>query len=192
MSDVLLNEIDHLPEGLLHLDASQLHSRLGGPSLIHLPGRREPALFVSVLMHGNEPTGWEAVRRVLKRYLKDGELALPRALSLFIANTGAAAEGMRHLPGQPDYNRVWPGGEDLASAEARLMREVVDIMATHEIFASIDIHNNTGMNPHYACVNVLEHTALHLASMSRRAGARSTPRCARTAMRGAGPCARAR
>ena len=168
MSTLLLNEIDHLPEGLLHLDASQLHARLGGPTLIHLPGRREPALFLSVLMHGNEPTGWEAVRRVLKRYMQDDEPQLPRALSLFIANTEAAAEGMRHLPGQRDYNRVWPGGEDLHSEEADLMRQVVDIMATREIFASIDIHNNTGMNPHYACVNVLEHTALHLASLFSR------------------------
>ena len=51
------------------------------------------ALFVSVLMHGNEPTGWEAVRRVLQRYMQGDEPQLPRALSLFIANTAAAAEG---------------------------------------------------------------------------------------------------
>ena len=168
METLSLNEIDDLPDSLLYLDASQLHTRLGGPTLIHLQGRREPALFVSVLMHGNETTSWEALRRVLARYLKGDELDLPRSLSLFIANTAAAAEGMRHLPGQPDYNRVWPGGEDLHSEEADLMRQVMDIMATREIFAAIDIHNNTGMNPHYACVNVLEHTSLHLASLFSR------------------------
>ena len=165
---MMLNEIDQLPEGLLNLDASQLHEHLGGPTLIHLQGRRDPPLFVSVLMHGNEPTGWEAVRRVLKRYLKDSQIELPRTLSLFIANTSAAAEGMRHLPGQPDYYRVWPGAEDVSSAEAEMMHQVVDIMSTRDLFASIDLHNNTGLNPHYACVNVLEHTALHLASLFSR------------------------
>lgn len=165
---MMLNEIDQLPEGLLNLDASQLHEHLGGPTLIHLQGRRDPPLFVSVLMHGNEPTGWEAVRRVLKRYLKDDRFDLPRTLSLFIANTSAAAEGMRHLPGQPDYNRVWPGAEDVSSEEAEMMHRVVDIMSTRDLFASIDLHNNTGLNPHYACVNVLEHTALHLASLFSR------------------------
>jgi len=166
----MLSETEQLPEGLLHLDASQLHTHLGGPTLIHLQGRREPPLFVSVLMHGNENTGWEAVRRVLKRYLnEEGDAVdLPRSLSLFIANTEAAAEGMRHLPGQPDYNRVWPGAEDTSSAEAEMMHQVVDIMSTRDLFASIDLHNNTGLNPHYACVNVLEHTALHLASLFSR------------------------
>jgi hypothetical protein len=165
----MLKELEQLPDGLLQLDASQLHARLGGPTLIHLQGRRELPLFISVLMHGNEMTGWDAVRRVLTRYLReDGELDLPRSLSLFVANTEAAAEGMRHLPGQPDYNRVWPGAEDTHSAEARMMHQVVEIMTTREVFASIDLHNNTGLNPHYACVNVLEHTALHLASLFSR------------------------
>jgi succinylglutamate desuccinylase len=164
-----LQQIDQLPEGLLQLDATQLHARLGGPTLLHLPGRREPALFVAVLMHGNETTSWEAIRRVLGRYLQDdGELKLPRSLSLFIANTEAAAEGLRHLPGQPDFNRVWPGAEAADSAEAQLMRQVVDEMAGREIFASIDLHNNTGINPHYACVNVMEHAALHLAALFSR------------------------
>lgn len=164
----MLNELNELPDGLLHLDATRLHAHLGGPSLIHIQGRREPPLFLSVLMHGNEVTGWEAVRRVLKRYLKNDELELPRSLSLFIANTEAAAEGMRHLPGQPDYNRIWPGAEDTHSEEAGMMHQVVDIMSTRDLFASIDLHNNTGLNPHYACVNVLEHTALHLASLFSR------------------------
>lgn len=164
----ILNELTELPPGLLLVDASQLHERLGGPTLIHLQGRRSPALFISVLMHGNETTGWDAVRRVLRRYLKEDELHLPRDLSLFLANTEAAAQGLRHLPDQPDYNRVWPGGEIQHGSEARLMRDVVDRMAQREIFASVDVHNNTGLNPHYACLNVLENQALHLATLFSR------------------------
>jgi hypothetical protein len=164
----LLQELEVLPEGLLRVDASQLHERLGGPTLIHLPGRRDPALFVSVLMHGNETTGWDALRRVLRRYRKGDGFDLPRALTLFIANTAAAAQGLRHLPDQPDYNRVWPGGEIQHGPEADTMREVVECMDGRGLFAAIDVHNNTGMNPHYACVNVLESQALHLATLFSR------------------------
>lgn len=164
----MLNEIDHLPDGLLALDATQLHRRLGGPTLIHLRGKRQPALFVSILMHGNETTGWDAIRRVLMGAMGGDQPILPRALSLFIANTEAAAAGLRHLPQQPDFNRVWPGGEVSHGGEADMMRQVVEIMATRELFAAVDVHNNTGMNPHYACVNVMEHQALHLASLFAR------------------------
>ena len=53
-----LNILQQLPLGLLELEATQVHTLLGGPTLIHLPGEREAPLFVSVLLHGNETTGW--------------------------------------------------------------------------------------------------------------------------------------
>ena len=164
----LLNERDDLPVPLLETDATGLHDALGGPTLFHLPGRREPALFVSVLMHGNETSGWDAVRRLLHDCLTSEGYDLPRSLSLFVGNTAAAAQNLRHLPDQPDYNRVWPGCETKGTPEHALMREVMSRMADREIFASVDVHNNTGVNPHYACVNVLEHQSLHLASLFGR------------------------
>ncbi|MFM1891709.1 MAG: hypothetical protein RLZ44_786 [Pseudomonadota bacterium] len=165
----LLQELESLPEGLLDLPAEALHRHLGGPTLLHLPGRREPALFVAVLMHGNETTGWDAVRQLLRGYAPGGgEQPLPRALSLFIGNTAAAAQGVRHLPEQPDYNRVWPGSDSSGTPEHALMAEVVARMAARGVFASVDIHNNTGLNPHYACVNMIETRTLHLAAMFGR------------------------
>jgi hypothetical protein len=165
----MLQTLDHLPAGLLDTDSRGLAALLGGPTLIHLPGLREPALFVSVLMHGNEPVGWEAVRGLLaERIARFGEPRLPRALSLFIGNVSAAALGVRHLPGQPDYNRVWPGGELPRSPEHGLMETLVETMARRGVFASIDLHNNTGANPHYACVNRLDHRFLHLATLFGR------------------------
>lgn len=163
----MLQEIDHLPEGLLDLDASQLQGRLQGPTLMHLRGRREPALLVSVLMHGNETTGWEAVRRLLRNY-QAPDRVLPRSLFLFVSNVSAAAQGVRRLDRQPDYNRVWPGCEDSGSAEHAMMQRVVDIMRNRGCFASIDVHNNTGLNPHYACVNVIDSRFLHLATLFSR------------------------
>jgi len=161
----VLHEFDHLPEGVLDCAPDELASLLPGPSLVHLPGRRPEPLFVSVLLHGNEPTGLHAVQRLLHHYVGR---ELPRALSVFFGNVAAAQEGVRRLPGQPDYNRVWPGGDDLSSPEAQMMARIVDIMRERRVFASIDIHNNTGLNPHYACVNELRNENLQLATLFGR------------------------
>ena len=158
----MLTEFEQLPEGLLDCHARDLHRVLPGPSLIHLPGRHPEPLFVAVLQHGNEDTGWEAMRSLLKDH--QGE-ALPRALSLFVSNVAAARHGARHLDDQPDYNRVWRGND---SAEHAMMQQVLAIMRERKVFASIDIHNNTGLNPHYACINKLDHRFLHLAILFSR------------------------
>lgn len=161
----MLNILDHLPDGLLAAEPAELVRVLGGPTLIHLPGRRSRPLFVSTLLHGNEDTGWLAARELLRRY-RDREL--PRALSLFIGNIAAAAAGVRRLDGQLDYNRAWPGGEAAEGPECALMRAVVAEMRARDPFASIDIHNNTGLNPHYACINRLEQPFLRLATLFSR------------------------
>lgn len=166
---ITLTELDHLPPGLLSLNSAELISQLDGPTLIHLDGERKAPLFVSVLVHGNEPVGWDAVRLLLGQCLeRHGQLRLPRAMSLFIGNVRAAAANARHLPDQPDFNRVWPGTEEPASPTQQLMAEVVERMAQRQVFASIDLHNNTGTNPHYACVNRIDNRFLHLARLFSR------------------------
>jgi succinylglutamate desuccinylase len=161
----LLNELDHLPAGFLNTQARELYRILPGPSLIHLPGRRPEPLFVSILLHGNEDTGLLTMQSVLGKYAGQ---ELPRALSLFIGNVEAARAGARRLDGQPDYNRVWPGAEGNTGPEHAMMRQVTDIMARRRVFASIDLHNNTGLNPHYACINRLDHAFFHLARLFSR------------------------
>ncbi len=161
----LLREYHDLPAALLDAEPRQLAEVLGGPALIHLPGRRERPLFVSVLLHGNETTGVFAVQGLLRQFQ---DKQLPRALSLFIGNVEAARDGVRRLAGQPDYNRVWPGTEHSGSPEQRLMSEVFDIMQARQPFASVDVHNNTGINPHYACINRIDHRFMHLASLFSR------------------------
>jgi hypothetical protein len=161
----MLNETDILPDGLLEVAADGLAELLGGPTLIHLPGRRPEPLFVSVLAHGNETTGFNAVQSLLQKYLHQ---ELPRALSLFIGNVDAARQGQRYLEGQPDYNRVWPGTAHAECEETRMLQRVVDSMRDRGAFASIDVHNNTGINPHYACINRVDNRFLHLASLFSR------------------------
>lgn len=161
----MLNEIEALPEGLLEAGVETLHDLLGGPTLIHLPGRQPEPLFVSVLLHGNEDAGFLALQALLRSY---AARELPRALSLFIGNVSAARAGQRRLDGQPDYNRIWPGTEMPDLPEACMMRRLVDILGARRVFASIDVHNNTGINPHYACINRIDNRFLNLAAQFSR------------------------
>ena len=48
------------------------------------------------------------------------------------------------------------------------MKEVFEIVSREAPYASIDIHNNTGTNPHYACVTSLNDRDLHLARLFSR------------------------
>ncbi|NBB94022.1 MAG: peptidase M14 [Gammaproteobacteria bacterium] len=158
--------LDHLPDGLLDRPASRLHEVLDGPTLVHLPGRRPRPLFVCVLQHGNEISGWEAVRRLLKgRYSRD---PLPRSLILLIANVRAASRNRRYLSDQPDYNRCWPGSDTERGEVHELFARITEHVRAQKPLASIDIHNNTGENPHYAAINRIEPAHLRLASLFSR------------------------
>lgn len=161
----MFDVINTLPVGFLHIDARELYTILPRPTLIHLPGKLEPALFISILAHGNETVGLFAVQQLLQRY--EGR-ELPRALTIFVSNVSAAKEGVRVLPGQPDYNRVWPGHPTVKCREQEMMAEIVAIMRKRGVFLSVDVHNNTGLNPHYSCVNKLDDRFLKLATMFDR------------------------
>lgn len=152
-----LRELNSLPEGLLNCAAAELQDFLGAPTLIHLRGACEPALFVSVLLHGNEESGWDGVRRLLRECRR-----LPRSLSLFIGNVAAAAAGLRVLPDQQDYNRVWRNG---SGGEGSLARAVIAALQRRELFAAVDLHNNTGHNPYYSVLTELSAENLGLAYM---------------------------
>ena len=157
-----MQETNTLPDKVLEAKAKDLKSILGGPTLIHLKGKKSPALFISVLLHGNETTGFLAIQKLLQNY-KDKQL--PRDLSIFIGNVEAAEQGLRFLPGQPDFNRIWPGGNKTNHHEQTMASRIVDIMKARGVFASIDIHNNTGKNPHYACINIVSPPFLKLATL---------------------------
>ncbi len=160
-----LNRVEGFPDELLETSPLDLWRHLPGPTLFHVPGRRTEPLFVTVLLHGNEWTSWEAIQTVLKAHRAT---PLPRSLLLFAGNIAAARANVRTLPHQTDYNRTWPGTPHTATAEARVMADVTEIVRRAKPFASIDIHNNTGHNPHYACVNRLDERYFHLARLFSR------------------------
>ncbi|MGZ8183825.1 MAG: M14 family metallopeptidase [Methylobacter sp.] len=160
-----LKQLDYLPDGLLDVSHEQLHTILPTPTLIHLRSKHPAPLFVSVLLHGNEPTGFLAIQTLLRKY---SCLSLPRSLSIFFGNINAASQNLRRLDNQPDYNRIWPGTELDDCAETQLVKACVDAMKERGVFASVDLHNNTGLNPHYACINKLDNDFLQLAALFGR------------------------
>lgn len=165
LNSLQLRQLDFIPDGLLEATPELLHTILPKPTLIHLTGINTSPLFVSVLLHGNEPTGLLAVQALLKKYQTR---PLPRSISIFFGNISAAREGVRRLENQPDYNRIWPGTPFADSPETRMANEIIAEMRNQNVFASIDVHNNTGLNPHYACVNSLEPKFLQLANLFGR------------------------
>jgi hypothetical protein len=161
-NQLALKQLDSFPKELLNIRVDELYTLFPEPTLLHLQGMRPETIFISVLLHGNENTGFHVVQKLLKKY---ETTRLPRSVSIFFGNTQAARYGLRFLDSQHDYNRVWPSTNYPNSREARVMKEIVSEMEGRNLFASIDIHNNTGLNPHYACINKLDNQFLHLASL---------------------------
>ena len=137
-----LNIANALPDSLADIPATALGDELGGPTLFDLRSGSHPPLFVSVLLHGNEVSGWDAVRGLLDEFRQVSSL-------LFLANLDAAREGVRALPGQVDFNRVWEGGD---TSEAAVAAEVTAYVAAANPYLAVDIHNNTGQNPPYSVI----------------------------------------
>lgn len=154
-----IHHLDRLPKGLLDCPVNRLDTLLDGPTLIRLRGERQPPLFVSVLLHGNEVSGFLALQ-ILLRDFHEKNLPLPRDLWIFVGNVEAARYGVRRLPGQPDYNRIWAGGEH---PECRMAEQLLEELSSQPLFAALDVHNNSGRNPIYGCVNRLEPRYLNIA-----------------------------
>lgn len=160
MGQGLIPTLHHrLPDpGLWTVPASSLAQVLDGPTLIHIPGERQPELFVSVLLHGDEVSGWDAVRSLLASQPPP----LPRAITLLIGNVNAAAHGLRHMPNEPDFNRIWkPGG----GSEHPFAQQVLSVAQERGVFAAVDVHNNSGANPHYCVLTDDDSTTLALAEL---------------------------
>jgi len=155
-----------LPDEFFEISTAKIRSLFPNPTLIHLEGRDSKFLFISILLHGNEYTGLKVMQKVLAEHADD----LPRSILLFIGNVRAAESNRRYLPDQVDYNRCWPGTELEPSATSQMMQRVVEIAHGLPLFAAIDIHNNTGKNPHYACITDPSLENQNLAARFNRVG----------------------
>lgn len=145
--NLALDELDHLPDGLAAVDARSVRRVFPNSALIRLEGRRKQPVALGVLLHGDESVGLAVLQR-LQAWM--AQHVLPRSLIIFVGNVAAAEAGVRKLAGQPDYNRLWKGG---SAPEHELAARVLAAFDEAQPFAHIDLHNNTGANPHYACVH---------------------------------------
>ena len=130
------------PTAVAALPAQALADVLRGPTLFDLRRTGVRPLFVSVLVHGNETSGWDAVRHLTRELLEASVL-------LFVGNVAAAKVGLRTLPGRPDFNRVWQDGD---SPEAAVAKAVAQRARAANPWLAVDIHNTTGRNPPYSVV----------------------------------------
>ncbi len=162
--EVPLHFYDNFPGNLSGLEPRQVRQVFNTPSIIDLEGRKKQPLFLSFLLHGNETTSFYVLQR-LQEFIRKQEL--PRSLILFVGNVYAMEQNLRFIEGQQDYNRVWL--EDQGSKEHRLAHRVKSFAEEKgPLFASIDIHNNTGANPFYACINHLKPSSVYLGSLFSR------------------------
>lgn len=153
-----LNFYKTLPPEFKTIELEKLHDLIGGPSLFHLKGQTEECIFISTLLHANETSGFLALQRMYDYITNNPK----KSIILFIGNTFAAKEGQRHLDGQPDYNRIWKGGP---TPEHHLAWQVKEYAREQKLFACVDVHNNTGKNPLYGCVNFLQESFIKLAGL---------------------------
>ena len=157
--------LDPFDPGLLELDDWTLLRRLGRPTILRLPGTgEEPPRALITLQHGDEPTGMQAVLRVLRRRHR-----YPFDLHVVIGNVEAALEppGFAHrfLAGQRDMNRLWStpvgGADDAQSAATAAIREHLRALP---LSSAVDLHNTSGANPFHALVASARPETLRLAT----------------------------
>ncbi|WP_421784903.1 peptidase M14 [Hyphobacterium sp.] len=157
--ELRLDRLDNLPGAIARTAAKDVRTVFPESTLISLDGRHPDPLFVAVLEHGNETVGWAALQK-LQAWM--AHHPLPRSMLIFVGNVRAAELQSRMVPGRPDYNRIWTGGD---TPEHALARQVLEIARAAKPFAAIDLHNNTGANPLYALVHKERAPDLQLTSL---------------------------
>ena len=147
-----------ISDEVLRSSAQDLYQHLPEASLFDLqfhPG--QSYVFVSVLLHGNEPAGWQVIQKLFAKYQRHW----PYNLLLFVGNLRAAHQQLRRLPEQPDWNRIWAGGD---LPEQCWAQSVLSYVIDRQPLWGLDFHNNSGKNPFYACINQLHDELFRLAA----------------------------
>ncbi len=145
---------------LLDLPCHRLGDVLSGPILFDFTVEGKRPFFLSTLLHGNETSGWEGFRSLVKDHL-NSENTLPSCIIL-LGNIQAAKKRRRLLDEQPDFNRIWEGG---ASEYNQWADQVIDYALKRNPWFALDIHNNTGPNPHHAVLASIDKVTLAAARL---------------------------
>ncbi|MFQ5620524.1 MAG: succinylglutamate desuccinylase/aspartoacylase family protein [Candidatus Nanoarchaeia archaeon] len=145
-----INIFTDIPELVITKKSKEVLDFLKKPTLFHVDNKKEKTIFISGSLHGNEPTGFLVIKKLLRKY-KNGEIDLPFNLLCFVGNIEALAKepmfSHRFLEGQKDLNRVWE-----PDTTHPVAREVLDYIENMNIIGGVDIHNNSGNNPVYGVI----------------------------------------
>ena len=138
-------------------------ARLGGPTLIRVPGRdHSRSRVVSTLLHGNEPSGTRAIHRWLQQSITPAVDTI-----LIVASVEAAlrSPGFAHrmLPGCRDLNRCFK--PPFEGQEGRLAAAILAAIDDAKPEAMVDLHNNSGHSPPYGIGTRVDPRCLALAAM---------------------------
>ncbi|MFZ9000872.1 MAG: hypothetical protein ACO20H_06185 [Bacteriovoracaceae bacterium] len=155
-----LNFVQEIPKNIENISHENILDFFSAPTLMSLDFGKQKWLVVSILLHGNETVGLEVLRNI-KSIIKSRPVT--KNLAILIGNTGACSQGLRQLPGQMDFNRVWSEKGELGFA-----KDFISWVEDKDIFATIDCHNNTGKNPLYSCVTTTDYSTLYLGSLFSR------------------------
>ncbi len=112
---------------------------------------------ISVLVHGNEPSGFFAAFNFLKQRIKPNV-----NLAIVISSIRAAKTHPRfthrYVPGEYDLNRRF-GILDCHDRVTELARQITEYIRSRKPSLVVDLHNTSGSGPAFA-VSVSEHPAI--------------------------------
>ena len=112
-------------------------------------GEGEPEVAVVGAIHGDEPCGARAVRRLL-----DADPAFERPVRLVVANEAALDAGVRYL--DTDLNRAFPGDAASDAHEDRLAARLLDAVAGCTTLA---IHSTQSSAEPFAVIDSMDEVA---------------------------------
>ena len=144
---------------LTKLHANELASVLHSPTLFDFSIAKRAPFFLSTLLHGNETSGWDAVRKLVNNDYRDKNLP---SCVILVGNVQAAQYSKRMLDGQPDFNRIWEGG---SSPYAKWADNVISFLEAKRLWFALDVHNNTGPNPHHSIVTSIDANTMSAARL---------------------------
>ena len=157
--DIIPTEISKDPQEFL--------SFLGGPAIINAGPDTEENVIVSCLMHGNEPSGYFAVHKILQKISKQHNLK--KKVQFVFMNVRAALEGEtfshRFCDDESDMNRIW-GVPGTNSDQNNVVKFMMNFIEKSKPELLVDLHNTTGSNPVFAITNSFEKETLEAAAVA--------------------------
>ncbi len=117
--------IEELKPGVLRISAS--------------PDWPKPYIGVGGSMHGNEPCGAEAIRRIALAFENGTLVAAKGTIFLVHANPEATSQGRRHTPEGEDLNRLWDFEFTETLREEAWGYEHHRVLALKEVLGGLDV-----------------------------------------------------